>query len=179
MAVQVAMSVVSNANMIAFHTATAQALAAKNGDKDSKLTVAKKKILLACCGQADKDTFTTPGVYMDMEVEGGTTDALEQILRRWMKTIVGSPHKSNIHVTPQLVVTIKLLSFAANENKTYAGCTKGITIFGTPWRSVEAMNEDAAEEAYFDQARLKSPADIRKHATSAKVELPRCHLGLV
>ncbi len=141
--------------------------------------MAKKKILQACCGQADKDTFTTPGVYMRMEVEGGTTDALGGILRQRMKTIVGSPHKSNIYVTPQLVATIKLLSFAANGDKIYAGCTKGITIFGTPWRSVEAMNEDTAKEAYFDQATLKLPADIRKHATSAKVELPRCHLGLV
>ena len=89
-AANVAMSVAFNTNMIAFHTATAQALAAKNGDKDSKLTVAKKKILQACCGHADKDTFTTPGVYMDMDVEGGTTDALGRILRRRMKTIVGS-----------------------------------------------------------------------------------------
>jgi hypothetical protein len=80
LAAQVAMLVASNGNMIAFHTATVQALAAKNGDKDSKLTVAKKKILQACCEQADKDTFTTPGVYMDMDVEGGTTDALGRIL---------------------------------------------------------------------------------------------------
>ncbi len=79
-AAQVAMLVASNANMIAFHPATAQALSAKKGDKDSKLTVAKKKVLQTCCGQADKDTFTTPGVYMDMEVEGRTTDALGRIL---------------------------------------------------------------------------------------------------
>ncbi len=128
-AANVAMSVASNTNMIAFHTATAQALAAKNGDKDSKLTVAKKKILQACCGHADKDTFTTPGVYMEMDVEGGTTDALGRILRKRMKTIVGSPHKSNIYVTPQLVATIKSMSFAANGDKTHAGCTKGITPF--------------------------------------------------
>jgi hypothetical protein len=113
------MLVASNANMIAFHTATAQALAAKNGDKESKLTVAKTKILQACCGQVDKDTFTTPGVYMDMDVERGMTDALGRILRQLMKTIVGSPHKSNIHVTPQLVATVKSLSFAANGDKTH------------------------------------------------------------
>ena len=89
-AANVAMSAAYNANMIAFHTATAQALAAKNGDKDSKLTVAKKKILQACCGHADKDTFTTPGVYLDMDVEGGTTDALGRILRQRMKSIMGS-----------------------------------------------------------------------------------------
>ncbi len=63
--------------------------------------------------------------------------------------IVGSPHKSNIYVTPQLVATIKSLNFAANGDKTHAGCTKGFTPFGTPWRSVEVMNEDTAEEGYF------------------------------
>jgi hypothetical protein len=173
------MLVASNTNMIVFHTATAQALAKKNGDKDSKLTVAKKKILQACCRKADKDTFTTPGVYMDMDVGGGMTDALGRIVQQWMKTIVGSPHKSNIYVTPQLVVTVKLLSFATNGDKTHAGLTKGMTIFGTPWQLVNAMNEDMAKEGYFDQATLKSPADIRKHATSAKVELLKSHLGLV
>jgi hypothetical protein len=75
-AANVAMLAASDANMIAFHTATAQALASKNGDKDSKLTVAKMKILQACCGHEDKDTFSTPPVHLDMEVEGGTTDAL-------------------------------------------------------------------------------------------------------
>jgi hypothetical protein len=51
LAANVAMAAAANANMIAFHTATVQALAAKNRDKDSKLTVAKKSILQACCGQ--------------------------------------------------------------------------------------------------------------------------------
>jgi hypothetical protein len=179
LAANVAMAAAANANMIAFHTATAQALAAKNGDKDSKLMVAKKSILQACCGHVDKDTFETPVVYLDMDVEGGTTDALGRILRRRMNTIAGSPHKSNIYVTLQLVATIKSLSFAANGDKTHAGCTKGITPFGTLWRLVEAMNEDMAKEGYFDQAMLKSPADICKHATSTKVELPRTHLGMV
>jgi hypothetical protein len=41
------------------------------------------------------------------------------------------------------------------------------------------MNKDMAKEAYFEQATLKSPADIRKLITSAKVELPTSHLGLV
>ncbi len=118
-------------------------------------------------------------IYLDMDVEGGTTDALGQILQQQMKTIAGSLHKSNIYVTLQLVATIKSLSFAAHGDKTHAGCTKGITPFGNLWRLVEAMNEDTAKEGYFDQATLKSPADIRKHATSAKVELPKTHLGMV
>jgi hypothetical protein len=42
---QLAIAAASNASMIAFHTATAQALASKAGDKDSKLTAMKKRIL--------------------------------------------------------------------------------------------------------------------------------------
>ncbi len=79
-AANVAMAMAANAKLIAFHTATAQALVAKNGDKDSKLTMAKKSILQACCGHADKDTFETLVVYLDMDVEKGTTDALGRIL---------------------------------------------------------------------------------------------------
>ncbi len=74
---------------------------------------------------------------------------------------------------------MKSLSFSSNGDKTHAGCTKGVTIFGTPWQLVEAMNKDMAKEAYFEQATLKSPADIYKHITSAKVEVPTSHLGLV
>jgi hypothetical protein len=45
-------------------------------------------------------------------------------------------------------------------------------IFAVPWQSVEAMNEDAAEEEYFKASMLKSVADIWKHINSGKVELP-------
>jgi hypothetical protein len=75
--------------------------------------------------------------------------------------------------------TTLLYDIAANGDKTHSGCTKGITPFGTPWRWVEAMNEDTAEEGYFADSTLKLLADLRKHATCAKVELPRDHLGLV
>ena len=73
---------------------------------------------------------------------------------------------------------IKNLSFSSNGDKTHAGCTKGITIFAVPWQSVEAMNEDAAEEEYFEALTLKSVADIRKHVNSGKVELPTTLRGL-
>jgi hypothetical protein len=49
-----------------------------------------------------------------------------------------------------MVATVKSLSFSWNGDKTHVGCTKGVTIFGTPWQSVEAMNKDMAEEAYFE-----------------------------
>ena len=114
-----------------------------------------------------------------MDAEGGTAEALGRILRKRLMPIPNSPHKTNIYTTPQLIATVKSFSFASNGDKTYAGCTKGITIFATPWRSVEAMNEEAAEESYFDAATLKSPADVRKHVTGTKVELPSTFLGLI
>jgi hypothetical protein len=73
---QVALAAGQNANLIVFHTATAQALGSKSGEKDSKLTVAKMAILQACCGQADSTTFVALMVYLDMEVEGGTSEAI-------------------------------------------------------------------------------------------------------
>ncbi len=74
---------------------------------------------------------------------------------------------------------MKSLSFAANGDKTYAECTKGITPFATPWQSAEAMNKDTAKEEYFTKLTLKSPMDLKKHAMSTNVELPCNHLGLV
>ena len=48
-----------------------------------------------------------------------------------------------------------------------------------PWRTAKAVNEDLAEDKYFKAATLKSVADIRKHVTSAKVELPTSLQGVV
>jgi hypothetical protein len=164
---------------MAFHTETAKAMMAKATGEESKLTAAKKRILMTCAGHADLPTFLVPAVYRDMDVEGGTTEALGRILRHRLKPIPLSPHKTNIHVTPQLVAMVKALSFLSNGYKTYAGCTKGMTPFATPWRMAEAMNKDIAEEQYFAESTVELVADIQKHITRAKVELPTLLLGVV
>jgi hypothetical protein len=61
----------NHANLVAFQMATAQALAAKNGDKDSKLTAAKQQILQTCAGMPYADAFTPEPVYREMGAEGG------------------------------------------------------------------------------------------------------------
>jgi hypothetical protein len=165
----------NHANLVAFQTATAQALVAKNGDKDSKLTAAKGQILQACAGMPYADAFMPEPVYREMDAEGGAADMVARILWKRLKPIPLSPHKTNIHVTPHLVSTIKSLNFSSNGDNTYAGCMKGITIFAVPWRTAEAINEDAAKDKYFAAATLKLVADIRKHVTGAKVELPTSH----
>jgi hypothetical protein len=60
---QVAQANANHANLIAFHTATAQALAAKGGDKDSKLMAAKRQILQACAGTTHVDEFEVEPIY--------------------------------------------------------------------------------------------------------------------
>ena len=72
-------------------------------------------------------------VYRDMDVEGGLSDALGRILQQRLKPIPLSPHKTNLHITPQLIAMVKTFSFSSNGDKTYVGCTKGITIFAVPW----------------------------------------------
>jgi len=121
---QLAQTNANHANLIAFQTVTAQALAAKGGDKESKLTAAKKRILQACAGVMHADEFTAEQVYLDMDAEGGASEALGRILRKWLKPVPLSPYKTNIHITPQLIATVKTFSFSSNDNKTYAGCTK-------------------------------------------------------
>ncbi len=68
--------------------------------------MAKKAILQACCGQADSTLFVAPTVYLDMEMEGGTSEAIGRILRKQLKAIHGSPHKTNVYITPQLVASV-------------------------------------------------------------------------
>jgi hypothetical protein len=84
-----------------------------------------------------------------MEIKGSTKDALGRILRCLLKPACLTLHKSNICITPHLVLTVKTLSYSSNGDKTYARCMRGITIFAVPWRMFEAMNEDAAKEEYF------------------------------
>jgi hypothetical protein len=150
-----------------------QALASKvGGDKEAKMTVAKKRILQACSGWGILPTFRNPPVYLEMEIVGSTTDALGRILRHLLKPAPLTLHKSNICVTPHLVLTIKTLRFSSNGHKMYAGCTRGITIFAVPWRTVKAMNKDAVEEEYYQASTLRLVADVRKHTAGVKVELP-------
>ncbi len=139
----------------------------------------KRQIFQVCAGMQYADAFMPEAVYHDMDAEGGTRVAVARILRKRLKPIPLSPHMTNIHVTSQLVATIKSLNFASNGDNTYAGCTKGITIFAVPWHTAKAINKDLAEDKYFEAAMLKSVADIPKHVIGAKVELLTFLRGLV
>jgi len=78
-----------------------------------------------------------------------------------------------VHITPKIVLAAKTLNFPANDDMTFDGCQNGITPFATPWCTVDANNSDLADNRYFNEATLKSPADIRRHATGTKFEPPQ------
>jgi hypothetical protein len=77
------------------------------------------------------------------------------------------------------VSAAKTLNFFANDDLIFDGCTNGITPFAVPWRMADANNTHIAEEHYFNEATLKSPADIRQHVTGSKFEPPQSLQGLV
>ena len=177
---QIAVAAANNANLIAFTTATAQALATSaGGEKASKLTPARKTVLRACSGEGDSAAFAPPPVFSAMSTNGGTVDAIGLTLRRLLQPDgLNARHRTQLYVTPQLVQTVKTFNFSASGDKSFAGCSKGITVFAVPWRSHESMTEEALEEDCYQQSTHKTTADVRKHTAGTRVEIPSDLLGL-
>jgi hypothetical protein len=122
---QIAINKANHQNFIAFHMATAQALAAKGNGKDSKLTATKKRILQAGAGEAYGDSFVPEPVFCEMDTKGGTAEALVRILRRRLKSILLSPHKTNIYTTPQLIAMVKGMNFFRKLQQDARGVHQG------------------------------------------------------
>jgi hypothetical protein len=169
---QLAQTNANHTNFITFQTTTAQALAAKSCDRDSKLMAAKQQILQACAGMPYEDAFMPEAVYRDMDAEGGNVDAVARILWKWLKPIPLSLHKTNIHGTPQLVATIKSLNFASNGETPVQYAQRASPSLLCHSAQPKVINKDVAKDKYFEVATLKLVVDIRKHVTGAKVKLP-------
>ncbi len=93
---------------------------------------------------------------------------------RWLVVAIpGSAYKCNVHITPKLVATVKTFNFLANDDWTFDGCAKGITLFAVPWLSAEAVNSDLAEERYYQESTLKTTADARKRVQVLGLNHPR------
>jgi hypothetical protein len=165
-------------NMLANIRSTATALVATGGSKESKLSDTKLRILQACLGHGDLPTFVLSKFYAELDKDGITADNCGRVLRRLCVTVHGSANPCNIHISPKVISAAKTLNFSANNNRTFVGCTTGITSFAVPWKLADAVNEALANERYFDEATLKSPADIKKHVTSGTFEVPTNLQGL-
>ena len=165
-------------NMLANIRATSTALTATGTSKDKKLSDPKLRILQACSGHGDSHTFQLSKFYAELDKNGLTTDNCGMALRRLVVTVSGSAHQCNVHISPKVLAAAKTLNFSSNDDRTFVGCTSGITPFAVPWRSAEAVNEALADERYFDEATLKSPADIKKHVMAGTFEAPTSLQGL-
>jgi hypothetical protein len=158
---------------------TSTAVVATGSSKDARLTESKLRILQACLGHNDGLPFTLLKLYVGVEREGGTKDTFGWILCQMAVTVQGSAHKCNIHITLKIVEAVKMLNFLANHDRTFVGCTSGVTPMAVPWRTKDAVNVDIPEERYFKESTFKSPADIWKLATGAKFKPPKTLQGLV
>jgi len=166
-------------NLMENFRVTSAAVGATGTTRDARLSDAKLRILQACAGHDDGRPFVPSKLYLGVNRDGGTTDTFSRVLRRLVVTVPGSAHKCNVHITPKIVLAAKTLNFSANEDMTFDGCSNGITSFATPWRTADANNNDLADDWYFNEATLKSPADIKRHATGAKFVPPQSLQELV
>jgi hypothetical protein len=165
-------------NMVANIQATSMALAATGQAKDKKLPDSKLRILQACSGLGDSPSFALSTFYADLDKNGITTENCGTGLRRLVVSVQGSANKVNVHISPKIVAAAKTCNFSNNDDRTFLGCTSGITPFAVPWRSAEAINDALADERYFNEATLKSPDDIRKHVMAGSFEAPTTLQGL-
>ena len=166
-------------NLLENFRVTSAAIGATGTTRDTRLSAAKLRILQACAGGMEDGPFVPSKLYLEVDREGGTTDTFSRVLRRLVVTVPGSQHKCNVHITPKIVLAAKTLNFSANDDMTFDGCQNGITPFATPWRTADENNSDLANDRYFNDATLKSPADIKRHATGAKFEPPQSLQGLI
>jgi hypothetical protein len=158
---------------------TSAAVGATELTRDTRLSDAKLRILQACAGRDDGLAFVPSKLYLKVVREGGTMDKFSQVLRHLVVMVPGSLHKCNVHITSKIVLVAKTLNFAANDNLRFVGCSNSITPFATPWRTADVDNSELAEDRYFHKAMLKSPADIKQHATGAKFDPPQSLQGLI
>jgi hypothetical protein len=166
-------------NLMENFRVTSVAVGATGTTRDARLSDAKLRILQACTGHDDGGPFVPSKLYLEVDQDGGTTHTFGRVLCCLVVTVPGSAHKCNVHITPKIVLAAKMLNFSANEDMTFNGCSNGITPFATPWRTADANNSDLADDRYFNEATLKSPADIKRHATGAKFAPPQSLQELV
>jgi hypothetical protein len=159
--------------------ATGTAVSTTGTIKEAKLTESKLRILQACSGEDDRSLLVLFKVHAEVDQEGHTTDNYSWVMRRLVVAVPSSTHKCNVHITPKLVMTVKLLNFLADDDWTFDGCAKGITSFSVPWLLAETVNNDLAEERYCQELTLKSTADVRKCESSFRFDPPMSLQGLV
>jgi hypothetical protein len=156
---QIAVVAANTANLVAFTTATAQALATStSNEKMSKFTPAQKSVLQASTGESHPATFVLPPVFALMVTDGCTVDALGLTLRCLLQ-----PGGLNVRHNPSADADGQDFQLLRICDKSFSGSSRGITIFAVPWRS---------HESCYQQSTHKTVADVWKHTAGTKVDIP-------
>jgi hypothetical protein len=90
-------------NLLENFWVTSAAVGAMGTTRDARLSDAKLRILQACAGGGDDGPFVPSRLYLEVDWEGGTIETFSRVLRHLVVTVLGSPHKCNVHITPKIV----------------------------------------------------------------------------
>jgi hypothetical protein len=160
-------------SMIEAMMATTTAAGA-TGTPVSKMSPTRRTVLEACAGyNNDQEEFELPELYADLESAGWTADSIYTALRRQCVGVPGSRHRSKVHVTKKMVATMKSGNLSATNDRTYDGCTAGVTPFAVPHLSPKLAHEDEMEYQAFEEATHKTQADNKKFLAGQKFGPPK------
>ena len=150
------------------------AAAGATGTPVSKMSPTRRTVLEACAGyNNDQEEFELPELYADIESAGWTADSIYTALRRQCVGIPGSRHRSKVHVTKKMVATMKSGNLSATNDRTYDGCTAGVTPFAVPHLSPKLAHEDEVDYQAFEEATHKTHADNKKFMAGQKFGPPK------
>ena len=122
------------------------AAAGATGTPLLKMSPTRRAVLEACAGyDNDQEEFELPEIYADLESAGWTADGIYTALRRQCVGVPGSRHQSKVHVTKKMVATMKSGNLSATNDRTYDGCTAGVTPFAVPHLSPKLAHVDVMD----------------------------------
>ena len=148
--------------------------ARSTGSPASRMSAIRLEWLEACAGHDDdQEDFQRPPVYDEFESAGGTRDAALAVLRRRCVEVKGSRNKCRVHVTSKMALTFKSGNFSAGNDRTYEGCTAGVTPFAVPKLSQKQAHDDTLDQQAFEDATLKTQADNKKFLAGQKFIPPK------
>ena len=115
-----------------------------------KLSPTRRTVLEACAGyDKDQEELELPKIYANLESAGWTADGIYTALRQQCVGVPGSRHRSKVHVTKKMVATMKSVNLSATNDRTYDGCTAGVTPFAVPHLSPKLAHEDEMDYQAF------------------------------
>ena len=143
------------------------------GSPASKMTTTRQVGLEAMTGFVDEGyPFVPPPIYTELEKQGWTKEAIQNLQRQFCVGAIGSRYKSNVTVTPKMNQTLKSGDFSCGNDCSYAGCRSGVTVFAVTPLTQEVARANDLDYRAFDSATHRTQEDTRKQLQGQKVPPP-------